>query len=472
MPTLAQLGLSPAGFNSADMELEVEFTNLSNKSGGDNLDVQMKNPIRVELTPEEHFYPNDSQGGHFTYSISTVARNANLSTATFKLCYTDQSDTPRERSIGTLSLSGKSHSGSYELAIPTLSELGLETLGLNLNRPVTIEATVTSTDGLTQETSSGARLVSHLTGSSMEFPTAYDNDNGIPVNLTVESVNDRASVSSATLYWKREGDANYSAGTPLVGSPLNTYVKNIIGEDLSESNKGKFYFYFTAACTDGTSINSDVWSMDILWYGKNWNPGPWSESNTVGQINKKWDVQTISDLNFADGDFIDAYIDVTNCVYIRKDGSANNDIGMDNLISFGDAKSTLMWNKQSGNIILYYPAHNPSEAPGQDLLQIGVLHYGYNTIARLRPYTLDRVLTVRLEDDLFKVNGAEPDWSNDRTGPDGKPAGEIAGDNTVERSRASVSHLTDGSTVKIGSVEGAHRSRATYKYVRVVRKES
>lgn len=472
MPTLAQMGLSPEGFESADMELEVEFTNLSNISGGDNLDVKMKNPILVELTPAEHFYPNDSQGGSFTYTISSASHNVNLSSATFKLCYTDQSDTPRERSIGTVPLAGKSHSGSYELAIPTLSELGLETLGLNLNRPMTIEATVTSTDGLTRETSSGVRLVSHLTGSSMEFPTAYDNDNGIPVNLTVESVNDRASVNSATLYWKREGDANYSAGTPLVGSPLNTYVKNIIGEDLSELNKGKFYFYFTAACTDGTSINSDVWSMDILWYGKNWNPGPWSESSTVGQINKKWDVQTISDLNFADGDFIDAYIDVTDCVYIRKDGSANNDIGMDNLISFGDANSTLMWNQQSGNIILYYPAHNPSEAPGQDLLQIGVLHYGKKTIARIRPYTLNGVLTVRLEDDLFKVNGAEPDWSNDRTGPDGKPAEQIAGDNTVERSRASVSHLTDGSTVKIGSVEGLHRSRATYKYVRVVRKET
>lgn len=471
MPTLDELGLSAAGLDGSgiDMTLEAEFSNLNNRSGRDELSVKMKNPIRISLDPDEHFYPADAQGGRFAYNISMASRTLNLSEATFKLRYTDQSGNPREQSLGSVSLSGKSGSGSQGVAIPSLSELGLETLGLNLNRTMAIEATVTTSDGLTSTASADLSLVSHLTGSSMQFPTAYDDADGIPVNVSVESVNDRASATSATFYWKRQGDAQYSAGTPVSGS-LNTYVKDIIGSDLSESNKGKFYFYFTADCSDGTSITSDVWSMDILYYGKCWNPGPWDSNSNVGQINKKWTAEAISALDFAAGDFIDAYLDVTNCVYIRKDGTSNNDIGMDNLMSFGDSNASLEWN--AGTIHFYYPAHSPNEAPGQDLLQIGVLHYGKQTIARMRPYTLDGTLTVRLQKDLLLVNGAEPDWSVDYTGPDGKASTQIAGEETVSCTRATISHITDGSTVKIGSVEGQHRSRATYKYVRVVRKES
>lgn len=467
IPTLADLGISSAGLPYADMSIEASFSNLSGQSGSHELAVTMKNPLSGTLSADEHFYPNDTQGGSFTYSFSTEAHAVELSSISFKLCYTDQTSVTRERVLSTTSISGRTYSGAGVVNVPTLSELGLDTYSANLNHPMTIEATITSADGLTYTKAYNVTLVSHLTGSSFQFPTAYDETNGIPVNVTVQSVNDRATATSAAFYWKREGDASYTA--PSQSGTLNTYIKNIIGEDLSESNKGKFYFYFTAACSDGTSITSDVWSMDILYYGKCWNPGPWTSSSTVSQINQKWNKQSISGLNFAQGDFVDAYMDVTNCVYIRKDGTANNDIGMDNLLTFGDSSSDLLW--KAGNIHFYYPAHNPAEAPDQDLLQIGILHYGYGTIARLRPYTLDGVLTVRLEKDFLRVNGNEPDYSVDYTGQDGKPANQIAGENTVARSRATVSHITDGSTISIGTVEGNHRSRATYKYVRVVRNE-
>lgn len=462
IPSLTDLGLPTTGFSSADMSIEASFTNLSGLSGSHELAVTMKNPISGTLSADEFFYPDDIQGGSFTYSFSTVSRTVDLASASFKLCYTDQTGNPREQAISTIPLSGKTSSGGSEISVPALSTLGLDTFGANLNHPMTIEATITAANGLTYtKTSNNVSLVSHLTGSSMQFPTAYDNDNGIPVNVTVESVNDRATATSATFYWKREGDASYTAaGTPITGAL--TYVKDIIGEDLSESNKGKFYFYFTTSCSDGTSITSDVWSMDILYYGKCWNPGPWSDSNTVGQINQAWPVKPISDLDFGSGDFLDTYMDVTNCVYILKDGTANNDIGMDNLISIG-ISAELNW--QNGDIYFYYPAHNPAEAPGEDRLQVGIKD-NKGTVTRLRPYDLvDDYLTVRLSKDLLLVNGAELNYSDDKGG------NNSAGANSNTRSRATITNITNSSTVKIGSVEGRHRSRATYKYVRVVRNE-
>ena len=476
MPTLAELGLDPAGL-PYDMSLEVEFHNLENRPGSHELAVQMKNPLSCTLTPDALFYPDDLEGGRIAYTFSSAAHNVDLDNVSLTLSYTDQADQPRVIDItGDITVSGKNSSGARFIEIPSLSNLGLDECGFNLNHSMTINATVTGTNGLSITESSPVTLVSHLAGSSVQFPTEYNATYGIPVDVVAQTVNNHATVSSAKFYWKRNGDADYHEGPALSGAGTSsmstrTYVNTIIDGELSESNKGKFYFYLTASCSDGTSIRSDIWSMDVLYYGKCWNPGPWDSNSTVSQIDQKWNRQSITGLDFARGDFVDAYMDVSNCVYIRKDGSSDNDIGMDNLVSLGDSNSTLEW--KAGNILFYYPAHNPSEAPGQDKLQIGILHYGFSTIARVRPYTLDdHVLTVRLEKDNLLVNGEEPDWSLDYTAADGKPAQQQAGANTVTRTRETISHITGESTIKIGSIEGKHRSRATYKYVRVIRKET
>lgn len=461
LPPLSELGLNVADF-PVSMTLQAQVRNLAGQTETKNVPITMDNPLTGTLTADEYFYPNDEQGGSFTYSFSTESPNYELSSISFKLRYTDQNSTLRERTLSTVSISGRSYSGGGTVNVPTLSELGLDTYGANLNHPMTIEATVTSANGLTYTKPYNVTLVSHLTGSRFEFPTAYDNDNGIPVNVTVQSVNNRASVSSTTFYWKREGYASYSLG-PSISGTLNTNVKDITGEDLSETNKGKFYFYFTAACSDGTSITSDVWSMDILHYGQNWNPGPWDNSNTVSQIKQPWSVESISNLDFSVGDFIDTYIDVSNCGYIYKDGTANNDIGMDNLITIGTS-ADLKW--RNGDLYFYYPAHHPAEAPNEDRMQLSIKDNS-STVTRLRPYDLEGFLTIRLSKDLLLVNGSELDYSAVVSGTNSTNAS-----NAETRSRATIEYITNQSTVKIGSVEGQHRSRATYNYVRVVRNES
>ena len=134
---------------------------------------------------------------------------------------------------------------------------------------------------------------------------------------------------------------------------------------------------------------------------------------------------------------------------------------MDNLITIGTS-SDLNW--KNGDIYFYYPAHNPAEAPGEDRLQVSIKDNN-GTVTRLRPYDLSGSMTVKLSKDLLLVNGAELDYSQVKSGSNS------SGANSVTRSRATVSYITTQSTIKLGSVEGAHRSRATYNYVRVVRNE-
>ena len=474
MPTLAQLyPNNPAatadaeGFNGSgiDMSIEVQFTNLNGRTGGHELAVKMKNPLRCELTPEALFYPNDGEGGRFDYSFVSDSHTEDLSSVSVTLSYTDQAGAARTVPISSISPSGKRVSGTKIVDMPALNDLYLDQRGFNLDWPMTLQATLTGTKGTTATSDPyPVSLVSHLAGSSFQFPTEYDATDGIPVNVVVESINDHASVSSASFYWSTDG-SSYTQGAPLSGAgtssmSTSTFVKDIIGSAVTQGSK--YYFYLVAESSDGTSIRSDVWSMDVLYYGKNWNPGPWIEgTHKAGDIKNKWPVQSVTGLDFSAGDYLDAFIDVTNCPYIYYDGSSGNDIGMDNLITIGTS-ANLDW--KNGDIYFYYPSHSPAEAPGEDRLQVSIKD-NHNKVTRLRPYDLSGSITVRLSKDLLLVNGAELDYSQVMSG------NNSSGSNSVTYSRETVSYITNQSTIKIGSVEGAHRSRATYNYVRVVRNE-
>ena len=133
-----------------------------------------------------------------------------------------------------------------------------------------------------------------------------------------------------------------------------------------------------------------------------------------------------------------------------------------NLITIGTS-ANLMW--ENGNLFFYYPAHSPAEAPGEDRLQLSIKDNN-NTVTRLRPYDLAGSLSIKLSKNLLLVNGAELDYSKVVSGSSSTNAS-----NAVTRSNDTNKFITDQSTVRVGSVEGSHRSRATYKYVRVIRKE-
>ena len=249
---------------------------------------------------------------------------------------------------------------------------------------------------------------------------------------------------------------------------MDVWLKDMIGASAFSSKAYKnteYQFYCTATCSDGTSITTSVRSMTIIRLNENDNPGPWTSSNTVSQISTKWNVQTISGLDFSRGDYLEADIDVTNCVYIRKDGSSGNDIGMDNLISIGTHDSTLLWRTGKSTILFYYPAHNPTEAPGQDRLQVAIINTG-NKVARFRPFDLSGSLKIKLSEDQMLINETEIDYTDDKGGNNSDVS------HSETNSLSAIYDITHDSGIAVGSVEGNHRSRATYRYVRVIRERT
>lgn len=203
IPTLTQLGLSTAGFESADMKLEVELTNLSNMSGSDILDVQMKNPLegRITLANGDELFALDDKT--MSFDIGTHSREGRLETVSLQLKYkkigasefTYQSlDLPEGADISS---DGKSftHSGLI-ISIPNLD------LPFDTDFSVDGELIVTVTDdaGLTGYVTKNVTLDNPLTGTfSIEGDYLYPNDaTSAPLSFSTRS--SLGTMSTVQLY--------------------------------------------------------------------------------------------------------------------------------------------------------------------------------------------------------------------------------------------------------------------------------
>ena len=232
----------------------------------------------------------------------------------------------------------------------------------------------------------------------------------------------------------------------------------------------------------GLNAAVDDAAMEFLKINYDPCPGSWAWNNRPpNTLPYRWIPQAVSNMYFAQGDFIDAYLDVSNCTYDPKtpgvvDGA--NDLGMDNLITFGPStqseniggvSTALSWS--NGNVLFYYPARNGSN----NNLQIAV--HGGSNISRVQPFDLpEGGLKIMLKRDLVNNKGVvlvnnyspntehEPDWYNEEI--------RTKSEALAASSQGKLNDLTkiDRHTVYVGSTEGQHRSRALYKYVRVVRK--
>ena len=175
-------------------------------------------------------------------------------------------------------------------------------------------------------------------------------------------------------------------------------------------------------------------------------------------------------------------MDVSNCTYGPKNPNSTDksDLGMDNLLSLGrriqsvDGKPALQWSPGNGNIIFYYPARNGDK----NNLQIAVLS---NAISRAQPFSIDsgkmRVLLKRFNgeghlilNNYGEAQGVEPDWYSQEIYDYKYSESELQ--SMAEAAQGRLDELTNSNTLYMASTEGVHRSRAVYKYVRVVRKHN
>lgn len=417
----------------------------------------------IELLSDK-LYPGDPTQLRFSFYSSA----ASFVSASLMLCYTDRNGLYHEQDIPVeTSPSGMQFVSSQLFTLPTAAQMDLVDNwdGAECKFKITLRNTSTS-----RTIEHPFRLSSsHLTGCSMTFPSVSDPDKGVPVRVIIGSLNTYAHLNNVTLHWKASGGTWQTSvledgSHNLTSFAHDAYLRSIIGEDAwaTEDNRYKEYlFYVTASCSDGSEYVSKTVSSQIVRLFYTPNPIPEGGWTNISQCNQTWK-NTISNLDFAAGDYIEVDMDLTNCRYVNltgntdkninkatKDNYGKIDIGQDNLIGFstnnvGSITNSLIWYYPSTQYLIAY--ENPEEL-GWIRSRV---HAGRWAALEIDEGLMD-TLNIILDKDGIIRNGKR--W-------DGNP-----GDWEDRVKNA----LTHASTVYIGSTEGAHKSRATYRYVRVVR---
>ena len=395
-----------------------------------------------------------------------VSTASALSYASLKMCYTSTQGEYREREIELDELpTGTSYQLTQAFTVPGISTFDIHFLPAT----ITVQLTLRNAGGRTETFSTHFSLESNLRGS-LDIREGYDPANGFPILITASSSNPNERATSYTVIWENVDDENdCGEETVTVANPTQDYSETyywkpdwLSGNTLQENFKYRFSVIFEneneRVLVDGQQ------TMDFVKVHYDPNPGAWTAANKP-QAN--WPSQAVTGLDFSAGDFLDSYMDVSNCYYQMRGSSPNstNDLGMDNLFTIGPV-SNIEWNGAA--IFMYYPAHD--NTTGIDKLQISLRGSQTN---RVQPCELSAdVLWFCLKKDLTAGRGVfligngdgydqEPDWTDDIRG-----GGETNAQSTITK----LNDLVTRSTLYIGSTEGAHRSRAKYLYIRVVRK--
>ena len=312
-------------------------------------------------------------------------------------------------------------------------------------------------------------IQSNLRGG-LDIIDGYDPGYGFPIRVTADSGNPSECVSAYTVHWENIDDPGDSGNEKItIQNPTQPFAEIYYWkpdwlDDNSLRENIKYRFSVILENEYERVLIDDPQTMEFVKVHYDPNPGAWTAANKP-QVS--WPSQALTELDFPAGDFLDSYMDVSNCYFQMRGNTPNstNDLGLDNLFTIGPV-SNIEWN--GGAIFMYYPAHDTGT--GFDKLQISLRG---NETNRVQPCELSAdVLWFCLKKDLSENRGVllisngdgysrEPDWTDDIRG------------NGVVNSQSTINKLNDlmaRNTLYIGSTESAHRSRAKYLYIRVVRK--
>ena len=397
-----------------------------------------------------------------TFSFYSSA--AAFVSASLKLCYTDGSGIYHEQDIPIKTPpAGLQYMASQKVTLPSFAELGLDP---DLVDETECKFKITMRNTATSHNFEHAFMLSasHLSGCKMIFPSVSDPDKGTPVQVHIGTANALAHLTNVKLYWKAPDAAVFTAKELFDDDdddPLNNinsfsedvYLRDIIGDGAwaTAANRTKEYqFYATATCSDGTSYVSPTYSNEIVRFNYTPNPVPAGGWTSISQCNRIWS-NNITNLDFSAGDRIEADMDLTACRYKYLTGVAATDLGQDNIIGFSYGGNV---GKIEKSVIWYYPSVQNlvnSDDPADWGWIRSRVHAGAWNAYTPDEGVLDHMNLILDKDGLIRDGKRFTyTWS--------KWAEVKAG-------------LAAASTVQIGSTEGVHKSRATYNYVRVVRKK-
>jgi hypothetical protein len=330
---------------------------------------------------------------------------------------------------------------------------------------------------------------------SVDFPSICDIDRGVPVRCTMVVESARTHINSAVLNWREKGASEWTSYDLFSDETFSsTHTTDLYTNDFSWTVGTTYQYQMVVTGNGGDFVaNTPIRSMQIIrfndtpnvqgafyeevyhewtdpWWQTYANAHAWLESLPVYDTDTNKDFRqkavicntygpfTINDLNFGNGDYIEALIDVSHCVFIRTvTGDLNSKptkekiIGLDNIFAIGP-RSDIGW--KPGVLQVYYPAH----VGENDYLQLDALYpltgTSVSKYSKLQVGTLDGTLLAKLSSEGFSWNGNLVTYYED-----------------ADKSKV-VPNLVTKTTLYVGAVEGNHLSRATYKYIRVIREES
>lgn len=392
-----------------------------------------------------------------------------IKSVTLKVLYTDSFGNKREVELANdgLDLNGTELRQSIRRLLPA----SIPVYGF-----MTVRAIVRNAAGIERTFDAPIRVVSELYTSIRLLPCDYDGQPATTFPILITASHIDTPVSQWVLRVTNPDKRTERLPITLTGSP--TYSSIIYQYDPGTLKVGTYSFQLEAVC-DGKTTRSEEVSMDVLQV--NYDPTKGVNYSNIHQSSDiasyVWKREMIEGLNFAAGDFIETDMDINRCVFLPvycgpapdytviepgdpgygdvENLSKYASVGLDNLISFGVSETA--WTNNSFHV--YYPAVPVGMTSGELLAFDPVWDatddvHGYEGVNYVT-VEHDKPLQIRLDKDgIF--------WNNNRM--------DISAFTDTNRARVQdvMDRLTNAKILYVGSTEGNHRSRAIYRFVRVV----
>ena len=388
-------------------------------------------------------------------SMASAIRSISLA-----LVYTDSGG---EHSLSieeanAVAISGVTVNESFEYTVPAA---GTGRKQLPVRGWMKVRAVVRNANGMERTFETPVRVISEMSVSIRLLPCDYDGRNltadpyPFPVLLTAFNEDYPISAWRVKIVSPDNALRTVELDVPQDNNdnPNAHYVTTTYNYNPNTLLQGTYTFQLEAVSGTET-VRSEVVSMDIL-KEQNWDPLAGVDFTDVHQASDiasyRWERQMIEDLDFVSGDFIETDMDIHRCEYIEVLGEGDvvdydKTLGKDLLFSVGlngIDKSPWMLSVEfpavsNGNWGLNVKPRWSTDSDGK------VYCYPDHTIPA----------HFRLDNGGAYWNGQKIDvskWGTNQT-----------------NFQSVLDRLTAANTLYIGSAEGLHRSRAIYRFIRVV----
>lgn len=435
-----QMNFNPADLDDDEKNSAVFVVTVEDAGGSSftqRFSAKLANPLIFEVIGNQYIYPNEVNP--VTLSARTKS-SGTLNNVEVRLSYDEENinlipaTDPGKRTYGAdpdIDFSGK------PLSLLNLLPSALTIHGDNPipYKVMNLIAEVSDSNGFTKTIERELRLRSHIDVMSLEFPSEYDNDKGVPITVSASLVDGKTATYSASFDYRSYSGAwtswqTWSAGT-TAASNATKYTTDMAGvsavSDVVGENINKTYSYrFTVNCDDGTSFTKTR-SMQLLRFNYSPNGAQWTD--------------TATNMDLSRGDVIEAQIEMV--ITAKKAG----------LLSIGNNIND--WSGNGVYVFHFYMGDTTSERKFRSACSSNKTVVGRGD----RSHPNAEVNIVLNKSGLF-VDGKEGNNSG----------GFCYWDKNDGTYRGMVNHISNNvSSFQIGQQEGGTRSGSLYHYIRVIR---